>query len=156
MTKQEDFSRELVAGTLFGHRTFSITWGGYLAGVVFHDCWLPGLNVARCQRLVWVNDLATHDIPSMDCGCGFYAYFHPCHNKYSTGGAYQVDAIIEAWGNIVAGELGFRAEKAVIKAFVGVGHAKAYKISDVFGDIPYISKQEAMDQYLNENNRISI
>ena len=156
MTNQEDFSRELVAGTLFGHRTFSITFGGSLSGVVFRDRWFTGLNVARCQRLAWVTDLARHEIPAIGCSCGFYAYFHPCHNKYSTDGVYQVDAIIEAWGNIVAGELGFRAEKAVIKAFVGVGVVRGHRISDEFGDIPYITKQEAMEQYLNENNRISI
>lgn len=73
--------------------------------------WKPGESVAECH-FSFSNEGAKH--PRQGCGCGFYAYyqdtFRPHHGT--------VTGIIEAYGHVVIGELGVRAQKARIVAVV--------------------------------------
>jgi hypothetical protein len=55
---------------------------------------------------------------SPDCGCGFYAY-HTGEVQYATNGAgCRITAVVEAYGRVILGPLGYRAEKARIVAAV--------------------------------------
>lgn len=58
-----------------------------------------------------------HDVASLKCECGFYAYFDGS-NEYEARATQAVVGIIEGYGHVVAGSRGFRAEKARIVALV--------------------------------------
>lgn len=52
------------------------------------------------------------------CGCGFYAY-HASEQRYATNGpGCRVVGVVEAYGKVVLGTTGFRAEKARILGVV--------------------------------------
>lgn len=53
------------------------------------------------------------------CACGFYAYHVPDMARYGTGGnEAQATGVVEAYGKLVLGPFGYRAEKARIIALV--------------------------------------
>lgn len=59
---------------------------------------------------------ASHRSGSVECRCGFYAYFDGGFNPHHAEG--QVLGIIEGFGLVSVGSRGFRAEKARIVALV--------------------------------------
>lgn len=82
------------------------------AGVVFdNDPSIPptlmdGYQWDRCEGL------------DVECACGFYAY-HNADTCYAmTGPGCRITAVIEAYGKVVLGTLGYRAQKARILAAV--------------------------------------
>ncbi len=94
----------------------STLWGVYapydVGGVRFHDDpTVPpelghGYEWDRCGGL------------APECACGFYAY-HDGHTQYAMSGpGCRVQAVIEAYGRVVLGTLGYRAEKARILGVV--------------------------------------
>lgn len=60
-----------------------------------------------------------HPVASLDCSCGFYAFFDTGDNQYDDGmGIY---GLVEGYGVLTVGERGFRASKARIKALIAPG-----------------------------------
>jgi hypothetical protein len=123
--------RPLVAGTIRGVRSFRVTPDGVLTGVTQKECaFIPGVNHAECRSLDFlfrVVAVRKHPVASLNCGCGYYAYFdgsndyrmylvleeflHPGHIAGFTG-------IIEGTGVVTFGSRGFRASKAELVALV--------------------------------------
>lgn len=101
--------------------------------------WLPTTNVAHCTRHSsrYENVYFTKDgdwnsgsltvrreckgFLSVDCTCGFYACLTP-ENEYAsplfTDWLSMVEGIIQGYGKVVVGSLGFRSEFAEIVALV--------------------------------------
>ena len=52
------------------------------------------------------------------CGCGFYAYHQGTIKYAAQGPGLRVEGIVEAYGKMVVGPLGYRAQKARIKAIL--------------------------------------
>lgn len=75
-------------------------------------CWVKGPEAEWRSQVLDEDD---HQIPKLGCGCGFWAYFRR-EDSHNVGGLVQ--GIVEAQGRIIAGTLGFRAEKARIVALV--------------------------------------
>lgn len=60
---------------------------------------------------------APHDVGSLACECGFYAYFDG-GDDYHSKASMAVTGIVEGYGHVVAGVRGFRAEKARVLALI--------------------------------------
>lgn len=91
-------------------------WGVHapydIGGVRFYDdATVPpelgnGFQWDRCEGL------------DPECACGFYAY-HDGHTQYAMSGpGCRVQAVVEGYGRVVLGTLGYRAEKARILGVV--------------------------------------
>lgn len=136
---------ELVLGAARGRRAFHLGPDGWLRGVTYRVPWEPGENVARCmvtkyqpiepQRRMpniggWVYkdgvpelEAAPGFVPTpcngmeKDCTCGFYAY-HRGNETYMAvvPDGLRVEGVVEAYGKVVMGPLGFRAQKARVLA----------------------------------------
>jgi hypothetical protein len=118
--------RPFVAGTVVGLRSFRLSMNcgcpecmtrspGLLAATQGYR-WCPGENVAACTPGVGVESpLPDHRPGTQECTCGFYAYFGR-RNDYV--GQCEITGIIEGYGLVTIGHLGFRAEKARIVALV--------------------------------------
>ncbi len=84
-----------------------------------------------------------HDLVSLTCSCGFWAYFDGTNAYKDT---VSVTGIIEGYGRVVAGTRGFRAEKARIVALVrpGAKHVDALrfaKVEHVYPDVPVYDRR---------------
>lgn len=138
--------RPLVAGSLIGTRSFRVDKLGRLTGVTHREVWRPGLNVAECRKgqgslgaymsggtfyYTFSTTAAPkitlptepkseneepHQVASLDCACGFYAYTDDEANPHHEDG--NVLAVVEASGVATVGTRGFRAEKAEIVALI--------------------------------------
>jgi hypothetical protein len=80
------------------------------------DAWRPGENVAVCKAQS-VDNLVhpVSDIPLLECGCGFWAYWQIQHYDLSST-AYPICGVVEGYGDVIIGEKGFRSAKAKIIA----------------------------------------
>jgi hypothetical protein len=136
---------DLQVDPVIGYRYFSIE-GERLRGA-HGGLWVPGKNTAYCDALrsgptrkkkVWVNDPDDPDnviqtiadntmghgrIPDPSCSCGFYAYWvaeGPGTTRATAFGGVAGDVLtkVRAWGRVLEGELGFRAECAEIVALI--------------------------------------
>lgn len=78
--------------------------------------WHPGENVSSCLGAMLRGDRKHR--PSWQCACGFYAFTKPWEDvkQYPYSSAV---GLIEAYGHVLVGTLGVRAEKAKI---VALGH----------------------------------
>lgn len=95
---------------------------GALRGIFKNEyAWGPGVNVASCLgNPGWLmlarggtTALWPHEEPILaDCDCGFWAYTSGDH-FLSVNGPAAV-GVVEAWGRMIIGPHGFRAEKARI------------------------------------------
>lgn len=84
----------------------------YAGGVVFQAD--PDVPVAALEG----HQLAGCDGIDADCGCGFYAY-HDADMKYALSGpGCRVTGVVEAYGRLVLGPQGYRAQKARILGIV--------------------------------------
>lgn len=119
----------LYTGRLTGLRSFAVTPQGELTGVTYAGRWADGENQAKCATTDdtfydWekgsvsrhFSQVAQHQVASVNCSCGYYAYFDGNNNEFQHG--VNVEAVVEAWGKITIGEKGFRASKARIAALV--------------------------------------
>lgn len=114
----------LVAGSILGTRHFNLTTTGILRGPTSTYHWYPGENIAEHVDYWWSMPNffmegnprdPNHKIAQRNCRCGFYAYYDYRNSDYGRSGG-NVPAIIEAYGRVSVGPLGFRAEKAKIIA----------------------------------------
>lgn len=115
-------------GRLTGIRSFNVTPKGELTGITYAGRWTNGENAAKCalsDKSYWdgtdeaprsVNEDPGHQVASLGCSCGYYAYFDGNDNEYYHG--VNVEGLIEAWGKVTIGDKGFRAAQARIVALV--------------------------------------
>jgi hypothetical protein len=119
---------EPLVGSLRGYRWWGVARSGWLISPWFGERrWDPGQNAARClARSVWRRHRwATrhpHGIPALDCTCGFYGLLRlsgndgehdggPWHREPARSGeGGLVFGVVEAWGRIVLGTIGWRAQ----------------------------------------------
>ena len=89
---------------------------GSLRGIFMSDyVWGPGANEAVCMAISpWRATRPTHASIRAECDCGFWAYTNGDHYLSVPGPAAL--GIVEAWGRMIIGPHGFRAEKARIVA----------------------------------------
>jgi hypothetical protein len=107
VTKKVNVMAKNMPSTLWGvHAPYDV------GGVRFHDDpSVPhelghGYEWDKCEGL------------GAECACGFYAY-HDGHTQYAMSGpGCRVQAVVEAYGRVVVGTLGYRAEKARILGVV--------------------------------------
>lgn len=154
--------RPLVAGSLIGTRSFRVDKLGRLTGVSHREVWRPGLNEAECRKgSGWnlggsigngatfyyyggpsgtvrvtaepdLKDEKPHQVASLDCACGFYAYTDTASNPHHEEG--NVLAVVEASGVATVGTRGFRAEKAEIVALIAPGRPNARSLWDSYSE----------------------
>lgn len=107
-----------------GFRRWRFESDGTLVGIAYALPWTPGVNEAICPLVTSYLDPQTGNVvekpyksephPLKGCSHGFYArYTTMDNNSY-----YPVTGMIEAWGEVIAGPDGFRAEKAKIVALM--------------------------------------
>lgn len=87
---------------------------GSLRGIFMTDwVWGSGVNHARCMYESYTA-MRVHNpaVIKADCDCGFWAYTNGDH--YLSVGGPAALGVVEAWGRVVVGPDGFRAEKARI------------------------------------------
>lgn len=170
----------LVAGSIKGVRHFNVTHEPALIGPASNWPFLPGENVAEHgfnTQLVAVYGADNSGVPRVfnlgkalagmpvdddhvvagrDCMCGFYAYYDIKHSQYPAKA--RVAAVIEGYGHVTVGTLGFRAAKASLVAVTlppGLveeaaqhpwidlqGHLDAFH--ENYPDIPVFEKYEEM------------
>lgn len=98
----------MVPGALRGYRTWRLSGQGLVA-VAKNYNWFAGVNVASCHR--HPNNAA----PCQDCSCGLYAKHGPAQ-VVAEFGTDNTIGTIKAYGKVVLGTAGFRAEKAEIES----------------------------------------
>lgn len=136
-----------IIGALRGHRLWRIDDDGWLVGTHFKVRWNEGENTARCLQARIESQLFSGSVPYQpgpvgvsydddgqpfflpgfspvkcpgiargDHGCGFFVRHeqHYYHMTYEPG----VRGIVEGWGRVEMGTMGFRAEKARIVALL--------------------------------------
>lgn len=115
MSHRPEFdSGGLAVGEVFGVRWWDLGSDGKLRGAHSPVPWVPGENIASCQRYCY--DLsAAHAVPDSFCGCGFWAYWKQPFAP-EVGGQLKVLGIIKGYGPTLVGEKGFRCAKAEIVA----------------------------------------
>lgn len=138
--------RPFVAGSLIGIRSFRIY--GSTTGILVSPqratarAWTCGENIAECRPLMshslvqefGEQPLREHQVASMGCQCGFYAYFDRGSNPYHS--VLNVLGLIEGYGVATVGSRGFRCEKARIVALIGQPEQfKRYPGIPVFPDV---------------------
>jgi hypothetical protein len=105
----ENHGPDLGVGSLFGLRTWSVTYDAltddaYLTGS-YGTVWRDATLDAECD--------AGHERPPVrSCGCGIWAYWRGHEHVTSR----VVTGVVEAWGRCLIGERGFRAQHARIRA----------------------------------------
>jgi hypothetical protein len=163
--------KKVVAGTLIGFRSWRLTPDLKLAPIAsFPMVWEPGVNKA-----VHFNDAGggyygyhiymptpeQDHTPRLACKCGFYGYFkNPL--GISPFQAGHISGIVEAWGDCVVGDAGFRAQYAIVRALVRQSHLESTTVAQradlveeatqqelaAYYNVPLLaSKEEAVEQY---------
>lgn len=135
---------EFAPGSIRGVRAWNVhPVHDELRGLTYPMPWGPGQNEARCYRLMPFEVLLSrtpsfpiqgHRVPEPECTCGFYAYFggvqtYPGPTEFSP----FVFGVIEAFGRVLIGTQGFRAEKARILALTSFYPAEMLRR---YGNIP--------------------
>lgn len=116
---------DIVATSLVGYRTFGpLPVTTMLHGLTKTEyTWQPGANEAQCLRNRKTSSLTnevkmqeihkTETIPVADCACGFWAYWDSKCSALDNSPT-RLKGVIVAWGKMIVGPLGFRAQYAKI------------------------------------------
>jgi hypothetical protein len=148
-------------GVVRGARSFRITDDGFLAGIVYHQIWTVGENLAICRKAetfipqpYYTINGVLHTTPTPDtryqtfahtmanCLHGFYAYYDGS-NDFRTGPTY-CPAVIEGYGEVLIGTRGFRAMKARIVALQPTDERGIDAVVTHYPDIPRFDQFEQM------------
>lgn len=140
---------DLALGSVLGWRDFGLTTEGVLTPITHsgQGDWMPGENLATCGAYVHAKQVGEQgdltdeeyrekkrewaDTHSMDeCEHGFYAYFDGSRQQYTSGP--KVRGVIEGYGEVLIGTLGFRAMKAKILALSVAPHDGMWKLDQFF------------------------
>lgn len=148
---------------IFAYRLFGLDSCGRLSALRFPQYWKPGENIATCMVESSIStDQSTSSYynctvptPNLDCTCGFYAFYdssaEDIHNN-STDWPDQmlVRGVIAAYGKVLVGTKGIRAEKARIVAVAPDGASRLRKterwdlMEKLYPDVPAYSKAYKM------------
>lgn len=142
--------RPFAAGSLMGMRAWIIAdnWAshGLLTGVYHRYPWTPDVNVATHWGPVPARGC---DLISLDCLCGFYAYYDGSNDYLQDRvgwSDWRIAGIIEGWGRCVVGTRGFRCQRAQIQALVtphGVDSETVQRIRNHYPDVPWFDTHAA-------------
>lgn len=150
---------ELVPGTLRGYRSWryvhssrgtapayitplkSVNWdywwkGGELVGDCRYRKGLGLQSVVYGEPVDWSPD---HHAPERGCGCGFYA----THQSKDTDERGEVLGVVEAYGRVIVGTKGFRAEKVKIVALQHPDGKVRHQLRQYY-KVPLFSKARRM------------
>lgn len=137
--------RELVPGALRGYRSWRNGHDGNLLAVNFKNYWVRGVNVATCLAgggacpgPLSCNMCAGgsgHVSPMADCTCGFYA----AHQIGGVDHRGSVVGSIKAYGKVLVGPKGFKAQKAEIEALVFGGTVFTRTVMSEMWGVPIFS-----------------
>jgi hypothetical protein len=160
-------AKDLVPGTLRGYRAWTMNrYSGKLRSVSMAYTWDPGSHrPAACYYHAQsvVISLAeevpiwkpAHPAPAARCSCGYYATYD-LHNLYAFRSWHQMNissiviGTVKAYGSVVLGTIGFRAEYMEIEALARSGSLVAEKAA-AYG-VPTVPSFEALvDQYPPSN-----
>jgi hypothetical protein len=124
----------LVAGSVIGVRAWRIDGRGQLWPLSVRSVppWEAGENLAACHREERRPELvlcenpdcpichkAAHQGFEADCVCGFYGVWQPLSVPVNSEAPWYVAGVVEAYGRVVLGPIGFRASKARVLALCG-------------------------------------
>jgi hypothetical protein len=119
---------DFIAGSVFGYRWWTLQappleknparaardWNPpWLRGV--KACWTAGENAARCLPES-ASLHAPSEVPHIDCSCGHWGYWQIQHHDVGGSNRLPVTGVVEGYGQLLTGPLGFRAGKAKIVA----------------------------------------
>lgn len=120
MSNFSNEERQVVPGALRGYRQWFVEPGVILKAMNFPYHWTRGPNLAICQNQFLHFNEPKHQVPTRSCTCGFYALHGPA--ELNTGPHVNiVNGVIKAYGNVVLGTQGFRAQYAEVEALVARG-----------------------------------
>lgn len=111
----------LVPGTLRGYRAWRLD-GSFLRSVVDAGVWQETGNTADCGRfdsrlmIIGPEVLDYHRTPDRHCTCGFYAKHHLSAVEGEFNLRQFLHGSIKAYGKVILGTKGFRAQYADIEA----------------------------------------
>jgi hypothetical protein len=152
-------TRDFAPGAVYGLR-----WWYYTNGKLYGQraSWQPGVNTAAClfdsgfPTDEWLFDGerwrgAEHRTPEPDCECGFYAYWASTAIRdvprpfplCLLPSAYPVCGVIEGYGRVLIGDLGFRCGKARIVGLATPDH----HFWEVAKNSGYLRFRAAADRY---------
>ena len=147
-----DFSGPpLVAGTILGVRHWSVNADTFLLAPSFMTRWMNGENRAQHQDAWYDPDYWQHNghrIAQENCQCGFYAYYDASGSSYKK--EWRAEGIIEGYGLVSVGPLGFRAEKAKIiavtlpRVYANGKPADMYAVKQVYHHTSFYDTTEEM------------
>jgi hypothetical protein len=104
----------LIPGALRGYRTWRIDGPKLLTSSIIPSVWLPGEKQAECLRHDSLPRCPESTVPNAGCRCGIYGWYRP--DSRSVYGLMPVFGVIEAYGRVLLGSHGFRAERARVVA----------------------------------------
>lgn len=115
-------ARPFAAGSLIGHRAFTVHPDGRLRGPIYPAVvMLRELRQTTCTPELkpssFRSRLNHHQVAGVHCLCGFYAYTDE-HAPSLLRNEMTVDALIEGFGVCTVGDLGFKASKARLVALI--------------------------------------
>lgn len=93
-----------IIGKVIGFRCFAEDGTSPATG----GCWVSGMNIAECRYG------SGHIAPSLDCGCGLYAFNDPDNLMPHYG---PIIAIVRSWGKMCIASTGFRSQYSEIIGF---------------------------------------
>lgn len=118
------FNGNIVVARNHGFRAFRYHPEGRLSSLVFDKAnWTAGVNHAVHLNRGFQSrpeQSSTCPFPHKGCSHGFYAYYDEDYfepTMYNSG-SVRIDGVIDGFGRCVIGDKGYRAEYAVIIAFV--------------------------------------
>lgn len=132
---------------------------GALRSITYDYHWTTGVNQSKCLARRLKVDHASHsgghkpdcydecEYPSTKCKCGFYAYFEEDYFNTAQGNHILVHGVIDAYGRVVKGKKGFRAQTGVI---VGLIVPMTEKIPDTIAR-KYATDAESVQQIIRES-----
>lgn len=82
----------------------------------------------------------SHTIGSLNCSCGYYAYFDRGHNPHHKQG--NILGIVEGFGVMTVGSRGFRCSKARIRALIDDGDLASF-LDPRYSGIPRFATVDA-------------
>lgn len=150
---------EFIPDKMVGLRSFRVDSLGRLTGISHQVIWTPGENQSVCavhggdpysyvskNASIPADKLKTPKNHSMKgCACGFYAYWDGS-NTFSKSDT--VTGIIEGYGEVLAGDKGFRSSKARI---IGLALGRQTSKSPAF-TFPSLLRRLSSSTFFNDND----
>lgn len=154
---------EFAAGEVYGLRMWKVDHLGRLRArnIDGAPAWRPGENLAVCMdfysgAVATQKGVQKHPAPADECRCGFYAYNARDYVKNDqVSYPYCVMGVIKAYGRVLLGTKGFRAEKAEIVALRRSRDQEHQKrVERVYPDIPILGTLKELEEFAPLENTL--